>query len=191
MWCIKISIAISLMNFTTHKNLSWIYQISWSHHWKNCVPYKNQSNATYENNHKFYFIFLPEYHKMLLIKKETPIVYHWICNNKTWYIKFFFFLINKEIEVHRGCTWVAYIKYLWANTKDETPRKNCQISQTEKIPIAQLIIDSRIYLVPDLISSIFYNNFNLDDIFFKEKKKKCPNSYALSTNIQVYDPKLQ
>lgn len=41
----------------------------------------------------------------------------------------------------------------------------------EKIPIAQLIIDSRIYLVPDLISSIFYNNFNLDDIFLKEKKK--------------------
>ena len=103
----------------------------------------------------------------------------------------FFFLINKEIEVHRGCTWVAYITYLWANTKDETPRKNCQISQTEKIPIAQLIIDSRIYLVPDLISSIFYNNFILDDIILKEKKKKCPNSYALSTNIQVYDPKLQ
>ena len=61
----------------------------------------------------------------------------------------------------------------------------------EKIPIAQLIIDSRIYLVPDLISSIFYNNFILDDILLKEKKKKCPNSYALSTNIQVYDPKLQ
>ena len=158
MWCVNISIAISLMNFTTHKNLSWIYQISWSHHWKNCVPYKNQSNATYENNHKFYFIFLPEYHKMLLIKKETPIVYHWICNNKTWYINFFFFF------------------FFW---------------QTEKIPIAQLIIDSRIYLVPDLISSIFYNNFILDDIILKEKKKKCPNSYALSTNIQVYDPKLQ
>lgn len=78
---------------------------------------------------------------------------------------------NKEIEVHQGCTWVAYIKYLWADTKDETPRKNCQISQTEKIPIAQLRIDSRIYLVPDLISSIFYNNFNFNDIFLKEKKK--------------------
>ena len=77
-------------------------------------------------------------------------------------------------------------------------QKNCQINQKEaKIPIRQLILDSRIYLIPDLISSIFYNNFKLyDDIFLKEKKrerekKKSPNSYAVSTNVSVYDPKLQ
>ena len=71
------------------------------------------------------------------------------------------------------------------------------IKRKLKIPITELIFDSRIFLIPYLISSIFYNNFKLyDDIFLKEKKrerekKKSPNSYAVSTNVSVYDPKLQ
>ena len=65
--------------------------------------------------------------------------------------------------------------------------------QPLKILITQLILNSRIYLIPYLISSIFYNNFKLHDhIFLKEKKrerererekKKSPNSYVVSTNI--------
>ena len=56
------------------------------------------------------------------------------------------------------------------------------IKRKLKIPIIELILDSRIYLIPYLISSIFYINFKLHDhIFLKEeKKKKSPNSYAVS-----------
>ena len=57
--------------------------------------------------------------------------------------------------------------------------------QPLKILITQLILNSRIYLIPYLISSIFYNNFKLHDhIFLKEREReKSPNSYAVSTNI--------
>ena len=45
--------------------------------------------------------------------------------------------------------------------------------QPLKILITQLILNSRIYLIPYLISSIFYNNFKLHDhIFLKEKKRE-------------------
>ena len=56
----------------------------------------------------------------------------------------------------------------WGVMSDEK-KKN---KQSLKILITQLILDSRIYLIPYLISSIFYNNFILDDIILKEKKKK-------------------
>ena len=47
------------------------------------------------------------------------------------------------------------------------------IKRKLKIPIIELIFDSRIFLIPYLISSIFYNNFKLHDhIFLKEEKKK-------------------
>ena len=47
------------------------------------------------------------------------------------------------------------------------------IKRKLKIPIIELILDSRIYLIPYLISSIFYINFKLHDhIFLKEEKKK-------------------
>ena len=62
--------------------------------------------------------------------------------------------------------------------------------QPLKILITQLILDSRIYLIPYLISSIFYNNFKLHDHIFlkerereRERERESPNSYVVSTNI--------